>query len=124
MKSLIWRWLEPFRRWPRWLLTALTGSAVLYLTLFPRPLPDNDFQFWEHTDKIVHALMMLGVYTAIATDLRRPLTAKVRWSLFAAVAAFGAFIELAQQSMGLGRTGSAADLIADLIGTLLPTLLL
>ncbi|MDE6536034.1 MAG: hypothetical protein K2K82_08530 [Muribaculaceae bacterium] len=124
MKSLIWRWLEPFRRWPRWLLTVVTVSAVLYLTLFPRPLPDNDFRFWEHTDKIVHALMMLGVYTAIAIDLRRPLTAKLRWSLFAAVAAFGALIELAQQSMGLGRTGSAADLIADLIGTLLPTLLL
>lgn len=124
MKSFVWHLLNPLKRLPRWLLTALTVSAVLYLTLFPRPLPDNDFQFWEHTDKIVHALMMLGVYTAMAIDLRRPLTAKVRWGLFAGVAAFGALIELAQQWMGLGRTGSAADLIADLIGTLLPTLLL
>ncbi|MBD5352541.1 MAG: hypothetical protein HDR86_06910 [Bacteroides sp.] len=124
MRSFVWRWLEPLKRLPRWLLTALTVSAVLYLTLFPRPLPDSDFQFWEHTDKIVHALMMLGVYTALAIDLRRPLTTKLRWSLFAAVAAFGAAIELAQWAMHLGRTASTADLAADLIGTLLPTLLL
>lgn len=124
MKSFVWRLLNPLKRLPRWLLTVLTVSAVLYLTLFPRPLPDTDFQFWEHTDKIVHALMMLGVYVALALDLRRPLTPRLRWLLFAAVAAFGAAIELAQQAMDLGRTGSAADLIADLIGALLPTLLL
>lgn len=124
MKSWLWRWLKPLQRLPRWLLTALTVSAVLYLTLFPKPLPDNDIQFWEHTDKLVHALMMFAIYTALALDLRRPLTRRLRWLLFAAVALFGAAIELAQQSMHLGRTASLADLAADLAGAATALLLL
>ncbi len=116
--------IKPLQRLPRWLLTTLTVSAVLYLTLAPKPLPDNDIHFWEHTDKLVHALMMFGVYTALALDLRRPLTPRLRWLLFAAVALFGAAIELAQQSMHLGRTASIPDLAADLAGAAAALLLL
>ena len=121
MKSFPWPWLK---RIPRWLPTVLTVSAVLYLTLFPDPVPDNDLPLWEHTDKVVHALMMAAVWTALAIDLRRPLTPRLRLTLFISVTAFGALIELAQQAMDLGRTADLADLAADTLGALLPTLLL
>ena len=113
MKSFPWPWLK---RIPRWLPTVLTVSAVLYLTLFPDPVPDNDLPLWEHTDKVVHALMMAAVWTALAVDLRRPLTPRLRLGLFLAVTAFGALIELAQQAMDLGRTADLADLAADTLG--------
>lgn len=97
----------------------LTVSAVLYLTLFPRPLPDNDLQLWEHTDKIVHALMMFGVYCALALDLRRQLSLRVRLWLLIGVIAFGGAIELIQNAMGLGRSGDLIDFAADCAGALL-----
>ncbi len=121
MKSFPWPWLK---RIPRWLLTALTLGAILYLTLFPHPLPDNDLPLWEHTDKVVHLLMMAALWVALAVDLRRPLTPRLRVILFLGVTAFGAAIELAQQAMGLGRSGSLADLAADTLGALLPALIL
>lgn len=99
---------------PRWVLSAVVLLAVLYLTLFPKPLPDNDIHFWEHTDKIVHALMMLGLYWAFAWDLRRGAT---RWLLLAVVL-FGGAIELLQEAMHMGRGASWGDLAADSVGAL------
>lgn len=109
---------------PRWVSSVLVIGAVLYLTLFPKPLPDNDLQFWEHTDKVVHALMMLGVYWALALDIRRGASLSVgfRVWLFLAVVAFGGAIELAQMAMGLGRGASLGDFAADALGALLAAL--
>lgn len=110
---------------PRWWSSALVICAVLYLTLFPHPLPDNDIPFWEHTDKIVHALMMAGTYWAIAFDLGRgrPLSLRARMWLIVGVIAFGGAIELAQDAMGLGRGADLIDFAADTAGTLLAFLL-
>ena len=56
------------RNMPQFLVSGTVVAAVLYLTLAPKPLPDNDINWFKHTDKIVHAVMMAGVYLAVALD--------------------------------------------------------
>lgn len=109
---------------PRWWSSALVICAVLYLTLFPKPLPDNDIQFWEHTDKLVHGLMMAATYWALAFDIGRGsrLSTRSRLWLLGGVIAFGGAIELAQGAMGLGRGASWGDFAADAAGTLIAAL--
>ncbi len=99
----------------------LVIGAVLYLTLVPKPLPDNDIHFWEHTDKIVHGLMMAATYCALAFDIGRGrrLSLRSRLWLLIGVIAFGGAIELAQGAMAIGRGADLADFAADTAGTLL-----
>lgn len=117
----------PFLLLPRWVLTGVCSALILYLTLVPRPLPDNDIQFWEHTDKIVHAIMFGALYVCACLDLwrgrrRPPLRAGALLGL--AVVAAGGAVEVAQQCMGLGRGGDVADLAADAAGVALAALLM
>lgn len=98
---------------------------ICYLTLVPKPLPDNDIPFWEHTDKIVHAIMFGAMYTCLYLDIwrgRRPDSIIYCWLLTVPVAAFGGIIELLQQVMGMGRGGDMFDFIADCAGILLAAL--
>lgn len=55
-------------RLPPWLLTTLTVLAILWLTLAPHPLPDNDIPTFEGIDKVVHACMFGGLYFMICLD--------------------------------------------------------
>ena len=113
-------------RLPQGLLTAITVAVVLYLTLVPRPLPDMEVPLWEHTDKVVHALMMMGVLWAANIDIMR--RNRTRWSrmqlqsmilLTLAVMAFGGAIELAQAAMELGRGADWVDFAADCGGAII-----
>ncbi len=118
--------LSPFLKLPRWLLTCVCLILIMYLTLVPQPLPDNDIPFWEHTDKIVHAIMFGALYVCVGFDLWRGARASRRCELWllCAVVAFGGLIEIAQQVMALGRGGSSGDLAADGVGALLALVLL
>lgn len=120
------RMLNLLLRLPRTLLTAVCTALILYLTLVPKPLPDNDIQFWEHTDKIVHAIMFGALYVCAAIDLWRGIKASLRQRalLAAAVSLFGGAIEIAQQAMAMGRGGSLGDWCADIAGTLLAAALM
>lgn len=115
-----------FLRLPRWVLTGVCFALICYLTLVPKPLPDNDIPFWEHTDKIVHAIMFGSLYFCVVLDVwrgrQRP-PVKPALMLLGAVTLVGGLIELAQQGMHMGRGGSLADLAADFIGALLALLL-
>lgn len=117
-------------RLPQWALTAVCVAAVLYLTLFPHPLPDNDLRLWEHTDKVVHALMMAGVVWCAALDLMRrsrstlrPLRLRELAAITFTVILFGGAIELAQRAMELGRGADWADWAADSIGAVAAALI-
>lgn len=114
------RLFAPFLRLPRWLLSGVCTALILYLTLYPKPLPDNDIRFWEHTDKVVHAIMFGALYVCLALDIwrGRKTTLQREILLAAAVALFGGFIELAQQAMNMGRGGSVADWLADIGGVI------
>lgn len=113
-------------RVPRWLLSAMCLAAVLYLTLAPKPLPDTEISFWEHSDKIVHAIMFGGLCFCLGLDIwrgrRSPLPSRL--ILATAVGLFGGLIELVQDAMHMGRGGDWADFAADLAGALLALLFL
>lgn len=116
---------SPFLRLPRWLLSVTCLTLILYLTLVPKPLPDNDIPFWEHTDKIVHAIMFGALYVCAWLDLwrgRRPALSR-SWLLTVPVIATGGLVELLQQAMAMGRGGSWGDFAADIAGTLAALLL-
>lgn len=112
---------------PSWGLTAAVTAAILYLTLVPRPLPDNDLMLIQGMDKIAHA-MMFGILTLVmALDYARRFNgftaiAPRKLMIFASISTvFGGSIEIAQLSMGLGRGGDIADLLADMAGILIFT---
>lgn len=107
---------------PPFLPTVIVVAVVLYLTLVPKPLPDMEIGWWEHTDKVVHAIMMLGVYLTVAFDTirrgRQPhkLSSSFMAVLLGMVVAFGGGIELVQGAMGAGRGCELSDFVADAIG--------
>lgn len=100
-------------------------SIVIYLTLFPDPLPATDMPFIEGLDKVVHGMMMMGVVLSLSFDyirnkrhsIRMPLGIMVVF-LFATIA-FGAVIEIAQYLMEIGRGCEMSDFIADCIGAII-----
>lgn len=117
---------SPFLKLPRWLLSVVCFGLIVYLTLVPKPLPDNDFRFWEHTDKLVHAIMFGAMYVCSYLDLWRGKRGKRSANCFLtlAVGVFGGVIELLQQTMHIGRSGSVGDFFADLAGIVLAAALM
>lgn len=114
------------KRLPPFTLTAITALAILYLTLVPQPLPDNDIEWFKGADKVVHGLMMLGLTGCLGLDyirkhgkreLKAPVMLIVVFML--ATAVFGALIEVAQGLMGLGRGEDIIDFFADCAGALI-----
>ncbi len=119
---------------PSWLLTIVVSAAILYLTLFPKPLGDNDIRLFEDADKVVHAIMFGALYAAIVLDLwfrrirksRSPnpfVSPKTAIAVAIFVSAAGGLIEVAQYLMELGRGMELADWIADTLGATLSMLL-
>ncbi len=109
-------------RSPSWMFTVIVVIAILYLTLVPRPLPDMDIPLFPGIDKIVHAIMMMGMMWCICLDLARShIAAQIRPTkklaiAFVATVIFGGVIELLQGCMGLGRGEDIYDFLADAIG--------
>lgn len=113
------------KRLPPFTLSITVTIAVLYLTLFPKPLPDNDIEWFEGADKVVHALMMLGLTGSLGLDYlrkygKRELTAPAMLIVVFVLATgvFGGIIEVIQGWMNLGRGEDIHDFIADCIGSL------
>lgn len=109
---------------PAWLYTTIVTLAIIYLTLVPKPLSDFRISLWEHTDKVVHALMFGGFVAACCLDYMRKyqITAisKRNMLIIIAIASiFGAIIEILQNAMGIGRSGDYLDFIADFAGIML-----
>lgn len=110
-------------RAPAWTYTIIVTGVIIYLTLFPHPLPDNDIRWWEHSDKLVHALMFGGFVGAFTYDSIRNNGMQllpVRKVLIIGIVAtlFGGAIEVIQEMMKIGRTGDLYDLLADFVGIL------
>lgn len=109
--------------WPkRWVTTALAVLCILYLTLVPRPLPDNDINV-PGLDKVVHAVMFGGLVYVAGIDLSRmrrrcyrqlPVGRAVCVAVAAAL--LGGVIEIAQYAMNMGRGGDFYDFLADMAG--------
>lgn len=113
------------KRLPPLTLTAIVTAAVLYLTLVPKPLPDNDIEWFEGADKVVHAIMMLGITGSLGLDYmrrygKRELQAPALLIIVFVLATgvFGGLIEVIQGWMDLGRGEDIQDFIADCVGAL------
>lgn len=108
---------------PAWTYTVIVTLAIAYLTLFPKPLPDTGFKWWEHTDKIIHALMFGGFTGALIYDIFRrnggKISSKCIFFICLGAIVFGGVIEIAQWAMKAGRSGDLYDLAADAAGAIL-----
>ena len=109
---------------PAWLYTVIVTLAIIYFTLVPKPLPDIQVPLWEHTDKVVHALMFGGFVAACCLDYMRKkqishISKRIMLTIIIIATAFGGIIEILQNAMGLGRSGDYFDLIADFAGIII-----
>lgn len=111
-------------RLPPWSLTAAAAAVILYLTLFPDPVPDTGVEI-PGLDKVVHALMFGGLTMAMAVDYARRgrvigSVSPSRLFLFALFSfVFGGGVEILQAVMDAGRSGDLWDLSADAAGAAL-----
>lgn len=104
---------------PAYLPTCVCLLLVLYLTLFPKPLGDEEIELFEGADKVVHFIMFGGLTGTFIFDRRRTLrTLPMAGAVATAfvVTALGGVIELLQDAMDMGRGGDPADFTADLLG--------
>lgn len=105
-----------------WWPTLLTLAVVLYATLASDPAGAETVMLFEGADKLIHAIMMGGLDSAVLFDRRRSghrLTRNFKWGVAIACIVFSAFDEIAQQTMGLGRSLDIYDFVADVIGIII-----
>lgn len=123
---------RPFGFWrflPVGLPSVAVLAAIVWLTLGSPPKIDDDIPLWEHTDKVVHALMFGTLFMAFCFDWYRAHPG-IRPRYFAAqVAAIyawtglaGALVELVQPYCG--RTCDLWDFLADMAGVTLAWLIM
>lgn len=102
-----------------WWPTALTLGVVLYATLSPNPVGADEVMLFPGADKLIHAIMMGGLASAVLFDMRcagHRLSRRRKFYVALAVFVFSFIDEFAQQAMELGRSPELADAIADTVG--------
>lgn len=117
--------LQTFLQKIRWWPTILVTAAILWLTLAPHPLPENDVQWFEGADKVVHGIMFFGLASVFMLDLSdykmRLSYISLLWATIAVIA-FSAIDEWAQSFMQLGRVTDPVDFAADIAGIIIAAL--
>lgn len=109
-----------------WWPTALTLAVVLYATLWPDPTGDVSMVWFPGADKLIHAVMMGGLASAVLFDRRRSgriLTRRFIAGVAIGTIAFSVLDEFGQGLMNLGRTTEALDFFANAGGVVLGCLL-
>lgn len=108
---------------PPYFYSIIVISIVLYLTLFPDPIPETDIMLFPHADKLIHAIMMMGVVLSLSFDyIRKEQHLKMSpftlCCFFIATVLFGVIIEFLQDYMNIGRSKDFYDFIANVIGSI------
>ena len=107
--------------WP----SLLTLAVILYATLAPDPALAQDMPAIPHIDKLIHAIMLGGLFGAIVFDTRRlrkaeghiaPLSLRFLLWLAVAVMAFSVLDEIMQKELTTNRSAEFLDLFADWVG--------
>ena len=93
------------------ILTFVALTVILVMSL----RPSVSMGSVPHMDKLVH----LGAYGFLAGLIRLGWPKLWGGLIFLALAIFGIGIELAQHFMAVGRTGSLADTLANMLGAAL-----
>lgn len=109
---------------PKWMLSGICLLVILYLTLTPKPLGDQEFLLFPNADKVVHGIMFGGLLFCLCidrwrqTDFHMPSVGFVVWNAIAVIA-LGGLIEILQMEMNIGRSADIWDFISDSIGVIL-----
>lgn len=118
---------ERLHKWmrsvPRWLCTVVCLLAILYLTLVPDPLGDEDLPLFPGADKLVHGLMFFGLTLCMLFDDMRSrgwrMLSLPAISLISLIGmGIGIGIEYLQEAMDLGRGKEFWDMVADAFGAI------
>lgn len=105
-----------------WWPTALVVAIILYATLSSDPVGDIDMPLIPHLDKLIHAIMFGGLFSAIAFDSYRDGYCMTRYRLlmYAAIAvAAGGATELLQYAEDNVRSADWLDFAADAGGVVI-----
>lgn len=120
------RWIEnTFGSLPAYANVSIVTALILYLTLFPDPLPEDTPPLFAGADKIVHAIMFWAMATAWMFDQYRrhhTLSSRSMAIIISITIALGGGVEMAQQLMGLGRGAELTDFVADCAGVTVASL--
>ncbi|MCM1066667.1 MAG: VanZ family protein [Muribaculaceae bacterium] len=103
----------------RWWPTMIVVAVIIYATLSAKPVGDMELSLIPHLDKLIHAIMFGGLFSAICFDRCRAglsLSTSVLLLTALASAVAGGLDELAQSAMHNGRQGDFIDLAADCAG--------
>lgn len=116
------KWIEnTVGRMPAYANVSIVTALILYLTLFPDPLPDETPPLFAGADKIVHAIMFWAMATSWMFDRYRrhhALGRRAMAIIISTTIALGGGVEVAQQLMALGRGAEPADFVADCAGVI------
>lgn len=123
---------------PAGVLSGLVFWTILWLTLAPHPLPEEDLPMFPGMDKVAHACMFGGFYFIMVLDsvtwrfakcvkrseqLPAAMVVNVPKMLVVIFAvascALGGVIEIVQDAMNMGRGGDIFDFCADVAGVAL-----
>lgn len=105
-----------------WWPSLVTLAVVLYATLWPDPAGADEVMLFPGADKLIHAVMMGGLLSALLFDYRRSGKVFTRRGIVltaVSVIIFSGVDEVAQQAMQLGRTLDVFDFLADAIGVVI-----
>ena len=97
----------------------LVVAVIAYATLDSDPMGADSLPPIPYIDKIIHAIMFGGLFSALAFDYYRAGNAMTRTALllFAAGSVLaGGVDEWAQSVVNTGRTGEVFDFLADTVG--------
>lgn len=108
---------------PAWVLSSVTIALILYASLDTNPFDAQHIRLFEGADKVVHCVMYFTLSVALIFDWakqRYPHEINAKGVILCALIAFvfSVIMELMQGAMGLGRSASVADAIANFIGAL------
>lgn len=103
--------------WP----TLIVLAVILYGTLSSDPIGADNLPLFPHADKLIHAIMMGGLFSAIIFDIQRADRSRrvaIRTMLIVAIVImiFGGLVEVLQMTMDSGRSAELLDLLADWLG--------
>lgn len=112
-----------------WWPTGIVLAVILYATWVPHPIDPDDIPPLPHIDKLIHAVMMGGMSSALLFDWHRmapklhALTHRVVCLVIAAVIAFSLVDEVVQGLLPIDRPSDWLDLVADIFGAIVGALL-
>jgi len=105
-----------------WWPTMIVIAVILYATLNDNPIGADELPIFPGADKVIHAIMFGGLFSAISFDRFRDgrgMTVKSLVITAAACIACGGLDEICQNTLTSAREGDVFDFLADAAGILI-----